>query len=114
MELETSNAPISSDDATWRSFESVVRGRRAIRAFSSAPVSEREMNDVLDAAVLAPTSSNLQPFELVWVRSPRDKARLVRACMSQGAADSAAELVVCLARWDHCDETRREIASWLR
>ncbi len=98
----------------WRTFDGVVRARRAVRQFAAEPVSEREMNELLDAAILAPTSSNLQPFELVWVRSAEAKKKLVRACMSQSAANTAAELVVCVARWDHCDETRRELVAWMK
>jgi nitroreductase len=98
----------------WRAFAEVVRGRRSVRKFSAEKVDEQDMHDLLDAAILAPTSSNLQPFELCWVRSPKLKRKLVKACMSQDAAKTAAELVVCVARWDRCDDTRREILEWLR
>lgn len=95
----------------WAVFDELVEGRRAIRKFASRPVLEGDMNDVIDAALLAPTSSNLQPFELVWVRSEDARHELVRACLSQSAARTAAELVVCVARWDRCDETRRQLAA---
>lgn len=95
----------------WSAFDEVVTGRRAIRHFAKKPVAESDMNAVLDAALLAPTSSNLQPFELVWVRDPDARRRLVKACMNQPAARTAAELVVCVARWDHCEDTRRELAA---
>lgn len=98
----------------WSSFERLVEGRRSVRKFAPEEVDEHVMNDLFDAAILAPTSSNLQPFELSWVRSPKAKRKLVKACMSQSAARTAAELVVCVARWDHCDDTRREMVEWLR
>lgn len=72
------------------------------------------MQNLLDAAILAPSSSNLQPFEFVWVRSAEKKAELVRACLSQSAARTAPELVVCVARWDRWRETCQELADWLR
>jgi len=72
------------------------------------------MRDILEAGVLAPNSSNLQTFELHWVRSPEPKAALVQACLSQSAARKAAELVVCVARWDRWDDTRREYLAFLR
>jgi len=48
--------------------------------------------------LLSPNSSNLQPWEFHWVRSAEKKAALVEACLSQPAAATAAELVVCVAR----------------
>lgn len=104
----------ASADATWRAFDATVRSRRAVRKYEATPVAAADMRDILDAALLAPTSSNLQPFELVWVRDPVRRAALVRACLGQPAAATAAELVVCIARWDRCEETRREIVEHLR
>lgn len=84
-----------------------------MRRFTKRPVAEADMNDLLDAALLAPNSSNLQPFEFVWVRSPDKKQALVEACLSQSAARTAQELVVAVARWDRWDDTRREYLAWL-
>ncbi len=98
----------------WEEFESVAKTRRSVRQYTSQPISERDMNDVLDAAIVAPNSSNLQAFEFIWVRSPEKKAELVKYCLSQSAARTAQELVVCVARWDRWDETRREMAGWLK
>lgn len=114
MGPEETVTPQRASDAEWRVFDAIARGRRAVREFSSEAVSERDMNELLDAAILAPTSSNLQAYELVWVRSSHARRKLVDACMKQSAAKTAAELVVCLARWDECDETRRELAEKLR
>jgi nitroreductase len=105
--------PIAQDHA-WESFENIVGSRRAVRDFSPRSVAEDDMRALFDASVLAPTSSNLQPFELCWVRSPEKRDALVRACLSQPAAEKAAELVVCVARWDRCDDTRRELIAHLK
>lgn len=97
----------------WDPFDAIVRTRRAVREFSPEPISERDLEQVIDAAIVAPTSSNLQQFELYRVRTPSAREKLVRACMSQSAARTAAELVVCVARWDLWNQTRREMAAWL-
>lgn len=97
----------------YEPFDRVVRRRRSIRRFSKRPVAAEDVNDVIDAALLAPNSSNLQPFEFVWVRSADKKKALVEACLSQSAARTAQELVVAVARWDRWDETRREYLTWL-
>jgi len=97
----------------WDAFDLVLHRRRSVRRFTSQPIAAKDMRDVLEAGVLAPNSSNLQPFELYWVRSPDKKAELVKACLSQSAARKASELVVCVARWDQWNETRKEYLAFL-
>ncbi len=98
----------------WAEFEEITRRRRSVRKYSDRPIAEKDMNDILDMGVLAPNSSNLQPFEFYWVRSPEKKKKLVEACLSQNAAKTAQELVICVARWDQWDDCRKEYAEWLR
>lgn len=101
-------------ESRYSEFDRVVRRRRSIRRFTDEPLSEGDMRDVLDAALLAPNSSNLQAFEFYWVRSTEKKRALVEACLSQSAARTARELVVCVARWDQWNETRAEYFAWLK
>jgi nitroreductase len=54
----------------------------------------------IDAALLAPNSSNLQTWQIHWVRSPETKAALVEACLSPPTAVTAQELFVFVARPD--------------
>jgi nitroreductase len=49
-------------------FDSVVRGRRSIRAYTTDPVPEELIRQVLDAARWAPSSRNTQAWS-VWVVS---------------------------------------------
>ncbi len=79
-------------------FEKIVESRRSVRLFESEPVPESVIQHSLDMALAAPNSSNLQPWEFQWVKTPELKAELVKACMSQAAAATAADLVVCIAR----------------
>lgn len=83
-------------------FFEAVATRRSIRKFTEAPVPEEVVRKALEAAVLAPNSSNLQTWDFYWVRSPGAKAELVKNCLNQSAARTAAELVVITAdpqRW---------------
>ncbi|WP_186646277.1 nitroreductase family protein [Fluviispira vulneris] len=79
-------------------FRKVIHSRRSVRMFNGTPIPEDIMNECLDLALLAPNSSNLQPWEFYWVKSPDKKSELVKACLSQPAASTAAELIVCVAR----------------
>lgn len=68
-----------------------------MRRYTPAPVPEEVVNQAISAALLAPNSSNMQTWRIFWVRDPGRRARLVQACLSQGAARTAAELLVFVA-----------------
>ncbi len=95
------------------SFRQVVISRRSVRKFTAKPIPRAVVDDCLDLALLAPCSSGLQPWEFFVVRSADKKAKLVKACMSQLAAKTAAELIVCVARTDRIDEfSRKMLREW--
>ncbi len=79
-------------------FFDAVKRRRSIRRFKPTPVPTEVMKQAFEAAQLAPNSSNLQTWQFYWVRNPEKKKALGTACLSQGAATTAAELVVVASR----------------
>ncbi len=79
-------------------FKEVVNTRRSVRVFEPVPIPEAVIQDCIDQAIKAPNSSNLQPWEFHWIKSPEIKAKIVKACLSQPAASTAAELIVAVAR----------------
>jgi len=81
-------------------FFDVVNKRRSVRKFTKTKVPEAVMRKCLKASLLAPNSSNLQPWEFYWIRNPEKKDQLVEACFSQNAAKTAQELVVAVSRID--------------
>lgn len=74
-----------------------VKIRRSIRKYTDKPVPKEVIEKALDAALLAPNSSNLQTWQFFWVRDPGKKQKLVEACMNQSAARTAQELIVVVA-----------------
>lgn len=50
-------------------FLDLARRRYSVRAYESDPVPEDLLEQVLEAARLAPTASNLQPFQLVVIQT---------------------------------------------
>lgn len=74
-------------------FEAIER-RRSCREYADTPVPESVIRNALDAAVLAPNSSNVQTWQFFWVRSPEKQHELIEACLGQSAARTAQELVV--------------------
>ncbi len=78
-------------------FFDAVEIRRSIRRYTSKPVPEIVMRKALQAALLAPNSSNAQTWDFFWVRSSEKREKLVIACLGQSAARTAAELLVVVA-----------------
>lgn len=94
-----------------KSFQKVLAARRSIRVYTGEPIPEATMREVLEEATLAPSSSNLQTYELYWVRDPEKKKALAEACLAQPAATTAGELVVVVAR---ADRWRENLAKLLQ
>ena len=89
-------------------FETIEK-RRSVRKYLNAPVPRPVMEKAIEAALLAPNSSNLQPWEFYWVTQPEKKKQLVTACLDQATASTAAELVVFVARTDTWRRNRQLI-----
>ena len=56
-------------------FFEVVKKRRSVRKFNDSEVPQDVMRKCLKASLLAPNSSNLQPWEFYWVRSLKKKKK---------------------------------------
>lgn len=100
-------------DIDVENFRKVITSRRSVRKFTNKPIPQAVLDDCLDMAMLAPCSSGLQPWEFYVVRSHDKKTKLVKACMSQSAAKTAAELIVCVARTDRVNDfSRQMLREW--
>lgn len=82
-------------------FKKVVTSRRSVRIYTDEVIPDEIVEECLDLALLAPNSSNLQPWEFYWVKSTEKKFKLKQYCFNQGAARTAPTLIVCVARPDH-------------
>ena len=99
--FETKNKHIEEVPAIDKEeFIKAVKSRRSVRNFTDEPVLEKDMRECLELTLLAPNSSNLQPWEFYWVRSAENKEKLISYCLGQPAASTAQELVVAVARPD--------------
>lgn len=95
-------------------FFEAVKARRSVRQFSATKVPEDVIQKALDAALIAPNSSNMQTWEFFWVRSEPAKAKLVEACLSQSAARTAQELVVIVANPSLWKQNQQEMLGMLK
>jgi len=73
-----------------------VRQRRSTRSFQRTPVSEEMILEMLEAARLAPSASNSQPWRYVVVTDAEEKRELRRLCFNQPFIEEAGVVfVVC-------------------
>ena len=93
-------------------FFDAVKFRRSIRQFTSQPVNESIIQKSLEAAVLAPNSSNMQTWDFYWVKSSDKKTQLVKACLSQAAARTAADLLVVTADPKLWQRSQKPLVQW--
>lgn len=94
-------------------FSEAIEKRRSVRKYLPEPVPREVIDKALSAALLAPNSSNLQPWEIYWVRDSNKKSELVTAAFDQSAAATAAELLVFVARTDTWKRNRSLILEEL-
>jgi len=74
----------------------MIRERRSVRAFTDREVSEKEAELLVEAACLAPSAGNRQPWEFVIVRDNESKRRLAEAAHGQYfIAEAPIVFVVC-------------------
>lgn len=59
-------------------FTELVKKRYSVRAYKSDPVEENKLHQVLEAARLAPTAANRQPFQIVVVHTAGRETELGR------------------------------------
>lgn len=79
---------------TWTAFCALNGRRRAIREFDGSAVADEDVRAILEQALLAPSSGNLQPYQVHWIRDAASRQRVAAACRGQRAAASAPVLLV--------------------
>lgn len=92
----TENAP----EIDIKEFEKVVQSRRSVRVYKDESLDDTIVERCLEIGLLAPNSSNLQPWEFYRVKSPDKKKIIAEYCFNQPAARTAPELIICVARRD--------------
>jgi len=60
-----------------------IKSRYSVRSYLNKPVEQEKLDRILDAARLAPSGSNRQPWKFVVVRDTETRKKLVHACSNQ-------------------------------
>jgi nitroreductase len=72
-----------------------IEKRRSIRKFKDEPLSERQIEQLLEAARLAPSGCNVQPWRFIVVTNKQLKKRLRQASFNQEFVENAPMVIVC-------------------
>lgn len=75
-------------------FLELAKKRYSVRAYKSIPVEDDKLQKVLEAARLAPTACNLQPFQLIVIHTKGKEAELMRICNTSWFVQ--APIVICI------------------
>lgn len=94
-------------------FKQALNARRAMREYDGERMPEDVLRDCLRDATLAPSSSNLQTYQLYWIRDSEKRMKVAKACLSQPAATTAGELVVVVARGDLWDSNLKKLVDMM-
>jgi len=88
--------------------------RRAIKEFDAVPIPHDVREQILDAARVAPSSFNIQPYRFYWVETPEFRKDAARLCMGQAPARTASALIVAVADIGSWRETIQGQLEWMR
>ena len=69
---------------------------------------------ILDAARMAPSSFNIQPYRFYWIETPQTRREAARLCMNQSPAATASALVVAVADLGSWQTTTQSQLQWMR
>lgn len=75
-------------------FNEVIRQRYSVRSYRPDPVPEDKLNRILEAARLAPSASNLQPYKIIVISTRGRESELRRIYARDWFVQ--ASLVICL------------------
>lgn len=95
-------------------FFEVIKKRRSIRRFSQTRFPDELIQKALEAAVLAPNSSNTQTWDFHWIRGEVAKRKVVEACLNQSAARTASQLVVITADATNWKRSQGPLLNWVQ
>ena len=87
-------------------YSKLIENRYSVRAYKSQPVEESKLQKVLQAANLAPTAANRQPFQLIVINTKNREQELRRIYYKDWFVQPP--LVICVVAGSSAAWTRRD------
>jgi nitroreductase len=91
-----------------------IQKRRSIRKFKTPPLTTEQINNLLEAARLAPSGCNVQPWRFIIVDNAKLKTKLYEASFDQEFIKDAPIVLVCcsdLHSWKESKEKTQELLN---
>lgn len=88
-------------------FTTVLKTRRSIRAFADRPIPDDALLRILEAARLAPSACNFQPWRFIVVKDPAARSQLAQMAHSQSFVAQAPVVIVC------CGKRYQQRYNWM-
>ena len=88
-------------------FYDVLKHRRSVRAYRDEPVEEEKLGRVLEAARIAPSAANRQPWHFLVIRDAELRARLLEAYSQPWFAEAPVIICACARpaeAWQRSDD----------
>ena len=86
-----------------------IQKRRSIRKYAPDDVPQEMINQMLEAARLAPSGSNRQPWRFLVVRDKETRKKLRDICLEQKFIEEAPVVIICFADLErYSQETRKK------
>ena len=76
-------------------FYDVIKTRRSVRRFLKKAIPDDVLERILEAARIAPSGGNAQPWRFVIVKDEDKKKKIARACYEQDFIAQAPVVIVC-------------------
>ena len=77
-----------------KTLEDAIRERRSTPSFDGAPLPVEDLEQIVNAGLLAPSGYNMQPWRFVVVQSPDQKRKLRAASYNQAKIEEASVVIV--------------------
>lgn len=91
-----------------------ISQRRAVKVFDPIAIPAATRDQILDAACLAPSSFNIQPYRFYWLATPEIRGKAAHLCFGQSPAATASALIVAVADIGSWKSTTAGELAWMR
>ena len=88
-------------------FYEAINTRRSVRSYRNDPVPEEVLKRILDAARVAPSANNIQPWHFIVVKDEKRKKEVARLSFDQTFIAEAPVVIVC------CGSKYHDRYSWI-
>ncbi|HOC03714.1 MAG TPA: nitroreductase family protein [Candidatus Ratteibacteria bacterium] len=76
-------------------FEDLIAKRYSVRAYSNRPIEDYKLNRILNAARLAPSAANKQPYKIIVIHTEGRKDDLKRIYSAEWFVQAPIVLAIC-------------------